>query len=224
MPADAGKADPLPELKRLFRDMAADATTLIRQEAELFKAELSEKTDLLKVEFERSMQEAGREIEVAKTEVAEAAKQAGVGAGLFGGSGFIGIAAFGTFTVALVAGLATFMPLWLSTLLVTLLYGGIASVLFLAGRKKVQQVDVPLGDTANRLKGVATAARQRVQQISPVPEQTIATVKSAKRDLQRAWQQGDQSSDKHSDGKPGAAVGWTSNTDLNFRRWRPPSK
>lgn len=94
----------------LLRELSAETSTLVRQEVQLAKAELTEK-----------------------------AKQAGKGAGLLGGAAVMGLALLGAFTAFLIAVIALAVSVWLSALIVTVLYGVIAGVLALAGKKALQQ-------------------------------------------------------------------------------------
>ncbi len=94
----------------LLRELSAETSTLVRQEVQLAKAELTEK-----------------------------GKQAGKGAGLLGGAAVMGLALLGAFTAFLIAVIALAVPVWLSALIVTVLYGVIAGVLALAGKKALQQ-------------------------------------------------------------------------------------
>ena len=87
-----------------------------------------------------------QEIELAKAEVTQKGKAAGVAAGLFGGAAVVGLGAFGAFTAFLVLLLA-------SALIVTVVYGAIAAVLALRGKRKMQEAS------------------------PPVPQQTVETVK-----------------------------------------------
>ena len=94
-----------------------------------------------------------QEMELAKVELSEKGKKAGLGAGMFGGAGLFGLFAFAALTAALIGAFDTFMPFWLAALAVAGLYGAIAGVLALTGKKKVTEAT------------------------PPVPEQTIETVK-----------------------------------------------
>ncbi len=94
-----------------------------------------------------------QEMELAKAELSEKGKRAGIGAGMFGGAGLFGFFAFATLTAFLILALAEAVDAWLAALIVTLVYGAVAGVLALSGKKKVQQ---------------ATPA---------MPEQTVETVK-----------------------------------------------
>ncbi|HYY43647.1 MAG TPA: phage holin family protein [Actinomycetota bacterium] len=101
-------------LKDLFKQLSEDTATLVRQELALARAELTEK-----------------------------GKKAGVGAGMFGGAGVAGLAALGAFTAFLILVLSLVMSAWISALIVTVIYGVVAAVLALQGRRKVQEAAPP---------------------------------------------------------------------------------
>jgi len=94
-----------------------------------------------------------QEIELAKAELAQKAKQAGVGAGMFGGAAVVGLLSLGALTACFVAALATVMATWLAALIVAVVYAAIAGALALVGKRRIKQ---------------ATPA---------APEQTIETLK-----------------------------------------------
>ena len=109
--------------------------------------------DLLKQLSQETTTLVRQELELAKAEMAEKGKQAGKGAGMFGGAGVVGFLALGALTAALILGLDTFMKAWLAALIVGLVYAAVAAVLALTGKKEVQQAT------------------------PPVPEQTVDSVK-----------------------------------------------
>jgi uncharacterized membrane protein YqjE len=109
--------------------------------------------DLLKQLSQETTQLVHQELELAKAELQQKGKQAGAGAGMFGGAGAIGLAALGALTACLILALDTVMPAWLAALLVAVVYGIIAFVLVKQGQAKLKQAT------------------------PPVPEQTIETVK-----------------------------------------------
>jgi hypothetical protein len=78
----------------LFKKLSAETSELIRQEMTLARAELTEK-----------------------------GKEAGKGAGLFGGAGVVGLLAAGALTAAIILVLATFLPDWVAALNVAVVYG-----------------------------------------------------------------------------------------------------
>jgi uncharacterized membrane protein YqjE len=129
---DDGPADAVPgdetlrdaSFGELFKKLSAETSELIRQEMALARAELSEK-----------------------------GKEAGKGAGLFGGAGVVGLLAAGALTAAIILVLATFLPEWVAALIVAVVYGAVAAVLALRGKQEIKRA------------------------APPVPEQTIETTK-----------------------------------------------
>jgi uncharacterized membrane protein YqjE len=103
----------------LLRDLSDQTTTLVRKEIELAKVELTAK-----------------------------GKTAATGAGMFGGAGLFGVFAFAALTTCIIAALATVLPTWLAALIVAAVYGGIAAVLALRGKTKVQQATPPVPEQA----------------------------------------------------------------------------
>jgi len=97
-------------ISQLLKDLAEETTTLVREEVELAKAELSQK-----------------------------AKNAGAGAGMFGGAAVLALGAFGAFTACLIAALAIVIPLTVGALIVAVVYAGIAAILALRGRDRVKE-------------------------------------------------------------------------------------
>jgi len=109
----------------LLKQLSTETTTLVKQELDLAKAELTEK-----------------------------GKQAGTGAGLFGGAGVMGLLTAGAFTAFVILLLTEIgLDAWLSALIVTLIYGAVAAFLALRGKQELDK---------------ATPAK---------PEQTIETLK-----------------------------------------------
>jgi uncharacterized membrane protein YqjE len=98
----------------LLKRFSEDATTLIRKQVELAKAELAEK-----------------------------GRQAGKGAGMFGGAGLFGVTAFGALTAFLILVLAEAMDAWLAALIVAAVYGAITAVLALRGKQKMEEAAPP---------------------------------------------------------------------------------
>jgi uncharacterized membrane protein YqjE len=109
--------------------------------------------ELLRQLSEQTTRLVHQELELAKAELQQKGKEAGAGAGMFGGAGALGLAALGALTACFILALDAVMPAWLAALIVAVIYGAIAAFLALRGRDKVKQA-TPL-----------------------VPEQTIETVK-----------------------------------------------
>ncbi len=109
--------------------------------------------ELLKQLSEETTTLVKQELELAKAEMAEKGKQAGTGAGLFGGAGVTGLLALISLTLTLIFALATGMDDWIAALIVTVLWGAVAGVLAMTGKQKLKEAG------------------------PPVPEQTVETVK-----------------------------------------------
>ncbi|GIG70879.1 phage holin family protein [Phytomonospora endophytica] len=86
------------------------------------------------------------ELALARAEMAQKGKNAGVGIGLFGGSGVFLLYGIGVLIAAGVLALALVMPAWLSALLVGVFILLIAGVMALVGRARVKRA-VPLKPT-----------------------------------------------------------------------------
>jgi hypothetical protein len=89
-----------------------------------------------------------QELELAKAEMAEKGKQAGIGAGMFGGAGLVGVLALGALTACLIAALATGMEVWLAALIVAIVWAAVAAVLALMGRQKTREATPPAPEQA----------------------------------------------------------------------------
>jgi hypothetical protein len=111
-------------LGELFGKLSNETSTLIRQEMELARAELAEK-----------------------------GKEAGKGAGLFGGAATVALLGAGAITAGIILLLDLAIAAWLAAILVGLVYVGVAALLGLKGRDRMQAAS------------------------PPVPEQTVETVK-----------------------------------------------
>jgi uncharacterized membrane protein YqjE len=109
--------------------------------------------ELLKRLSEQTTRLVHQELELAKAELQEKGKQAGQGAGMFGGAGAIGLAALGALTACFILALDIIMPAWLAALIVAVVYGIVAFVLVRQGQARIKRA------------------------APPVPTQTIETVK-----------------------------------------------
>jgi uncharacterized protein YoxC len=94
-----------------------------------------------------------QELELAKLELAAKGKEAGIGAGMFGGAGLMAVLGLGAVTAAAILGLATVVAAWLAALIVAAVWFAIAGVLALLGKGRAQRA------------------------VPPVPQQTVETVK-----------------------------------------------
>lgn len=116
----------------LVRELARETTDLVKQELELARAEATRVGDGV-------LTLARQELQLAKAEMREKGKKAGTGAGLLGAAGGMALLAGGAFTAFLILALDGVMPNWLAALLVAVVYGAVAAVLFLTGKERVQE-------------------------------------------------------------------------------------
>jgi hypothetical protein len=93
-----------------------------------------------------------QEVELAKAEVKQEAAKAGKAAGMLGGAGFAGYLTVLLLSFALVFALGNVMDYGWAFLIVAILWGAAAAVLYTTGRKRLRTVD-------------------------PVPRQTVETIK-----------------------------------------------
>ncbi len=82
-----------------------------------------------------------KELELAKAELSESAKRAGMGAGLLGGAGYAALMAVFFLSVALWWGLGDLIDsLGWSAVIVAVIWGIIAAILYAVGRKRLKTV------------------------------------------------------------------------------------
>ncbi len=99
----------------LMRELAAETSTLVRQELELAKAEMAQK-----------------------------GRRAGPGIGMVGAAAVVGLAALGALTAFFILALDGAVANWLAALIVTMAYGAIAAGLYFAGRDRVKEAGPPV--------------------------------------------------------------------------------
>jgi hypothetical protein len=85
-----------------------------------------------------------QELRLAKAEMSGKAKDVGIGAGMFGGAGYVASITGIALMLTIMFALDTAMKLWLAALITTVLFGAIAGVLALMGKKKIQQAGPPI--------------------------------------------------------------------------------
>jgi hypothetical protein len=104
--------------------------------------------ELLRQLSEETTRLVHQELELAKAELAQKGKQAGAGAGMFGGAGALGLAALGALTACFILALNAVLPAWLAALVVAVAYGIVAFVLAKQGQAKIKQAVPPLPEQA----------------------------------------------------------------------------
>lgn len=102
-------------MAELLKRLGQDVGTLVRQEAELAKAEVGQKV-----------------------------KAAGASGGMFLGAYTLGMLAAGALTACLILALALVIDAWAAALIVGVIYAVIASVLALRGRDRLREAAPPV--------------------------------------------------------------------------------
>jgi len=117
----------------VVRDLTKDLSLLVRQEAELAKAEMREK-----------------------------AQQLMPGIAMFGGALVLALAVVGALTATLILVLATFLDDWLAALVAALVVGAIAFALVQIGRARLKAAGSPVpGQTIETVKEDVEWAKTR---------------------------------------------------------------
>jgi uncharacterized membrane protein YqjE len=110
-------------LGQVVSDLSTDLSTLMKQEMQLAKVELKE--------------------EIGKV---------GKGAGMLGGAGFAGYFVLLFLSLALTFMLDNWLPIEIGALITALLWGAIAAVLAIVGRKELKEANPQLPQTQQTLK------------------------------------------------------------------------
>src|SRR5689334_6994980 len=100
--------------------------------------------DLLRQLSEQTSRLVRQELELAKAELTVKGKQAGIGAGMFGGAGLLGMYAVGALIAAAIAALALAMDTWLAALIVGVVLAAAAGVAALLGKQRVARATPPI--------------------------------------------------------------------------------
>jgi MFS family permease len=134
--------------------MDQEATTQDRSLADLARQLSLQTTEL-----------ARHEVELANAELRVKGKRAGIGAGMFSGAGALGFYALGALTAAIIAGIAEALPVWAAALIVAAVYGAVAGILALRGKRKVEEATPPMPEqTVRSVKEDVRYTKQRAQE------------------------------------------------------------
>jgi Flp pilus assembly protein TadB len=93
-----------------------------------------------------------QEMDLAKSEMKQEVGKLGKGAGMFGGAGLAGHFALFFLSFALTYLLDNWMPVELAALIVALVWGAVAAVLAMRGRKEIKEANPQLPTTQQTLK------------------------------------------------------------------------
>jgi uncharacterized membrane protein YqjE len=88
------------------------------------------------------------EIKLAQLERQDKGKRAGIGAGMFGGSGLFALYGLGALVATAILALATAVDAWLAGLIVAVVLFAVAGILALTGKKQVEQATPPAPEQA----------------------------------------------------------------------------
>ena len=100
--------------------------------------------DLINTVKEEGSNLVSQELRLAKAEMTGKAKDVGIGAGMFGGAGYVAGITGIALMLTIMFVLDTAMKMWLAALITTVLFAAIAGVLALMGKKKIQQAGPPI--------------------------------------------------------------------------------
>jgi len=105
-------------------------------------------SDLVKQLSDQATHLVRAEVELAKAELSQKGKQAGIGAGMFGGAGLFAVLGLGALVAAIIALLATAMDTWVAALITAIGLFIVAGIAALLGRSRVQQATPPAPEQA----------------------------------------------------------------------------
>ena len=102
-----------------------------------------------------------QEVELAKVEIKEEATKAGKASGMLAGSGAVGYLVLVFLSLALMFALDDVMPIGWAAVITAAVLGIVAAVLFVLGRKRLQQVNPKPQQTVETLKEDVQWAKNR---------------------------------------------------------------
>ena len=121
-------------------------------------------SELLKQLSDQTATLVRQEMELARVELVEKGKQAGIGAGAYGGAGLVAVFAAGALTATLILALATFLEGWIAALIVTAVYAAVAGVLAVIGKSRLQRATPPVPEHAQEsVREDVEVAKERAQ-------------------------------------------------------------
>jgi hypothetical protein len=103
-----------------------------------------------------------QEVTLAQTEITNKAVSIGIDIGYLAVGGIVGLAALGAFTAAAIIGLAYFVPLWLSALIISVLLSVVAGILVFSAINKLKETSLKPKETIKSLKEDAQWLKEQV--------------------------------------------------------------
>jgi uncharacterized membrane protein YqjE len=105
-----------------------------------------------------------QELRLAQAEIEQKIRRAGPSAGLLGAAALLVLGAFGTLTTTFIGALALAFPLWAAALIVTAVYGVVASIAAQRGLSALKHIGTPVPQkTIETLRDDAETIRAGVQ-------------------------------------------------------------
>lgn len=122
-------------------------------------------SELLRRLADKTAQLIRQEMQLARTEMVSKAREAGAGAGLFGGAGLVGLGAFAALTAAIILALVgSGLAPWAAALIVAVVYAIVAGILGLTGKKKFERAAPPIPqETIDSVKETVQWAKTRTK-------------------------------------------------------------
>ena len=104
------------------------------------------------------------ELKLAQLEMTRKGKQAGIGVGMFGGSGLIALYGVGCLIACAVLGISRVLAPWLSALIVGVVLLAVAGIAALAGKSRLQRAGPPVPQEAvNSIKTDVEEIKERAR-------------------------------------------------------------
>jgi len=103
------------------------------------------------------------EIRLARAEIKDELKSFGMAGGMFAGGAICGFLAAAALTTCMIVALAIVLPLWLSALIIAVLFAAIAGALFTQGRVRMRQASPPLERTKQQVRSDYQWLKQQIK-------------------------------------------------------------
>ena len=172
-------------LGELVKQLALEATTLVRQEAQLAKAELLAKAEAIRDDVDGRLRQGkkafAQDADTLKEELGGKATLIGQAATLLAAAAVVGIFILGLLTALIVRALDEAIPLWASLLSTLVLYSIVSTALMFLGLQRLRRAAPIL--PRHSLEAIKSDTRtlldrEALEKTRPLlPEQTIETLK-----------------------------------------------
>lgn len=103
------------------------------------------------------------ELRLARAEIKEEAKSFGMAGGMIAGGAICGLFAAAALTTCMIVALSIVLPLWLSALIISILFALVAGALFIQGRTRMRQASPPLAQTKHQVRSDYQWLKQQIK-------------------------------------------------------------